>query len=113
VAVFDQDKLPGLLPGSLWRVRLINSTYFEDSGLLIGVDWSFDRLLVGCLELTFLKVAIFVYSMALLVVKSIESGEHTTLKDLQRITGEKDFVPQTAEEIVGRLLHTVSIVLSL
>lgn len=49
-----------------------------------------------------------VYAMSRLVLKSIEAGEHTTLEDLQRVTGEKSFVPKTPEEIVSRLLHTVS-----
>ena len=47
--------------------------------------------------------------MARLALRSIEAGEHTTLADLQRITGEKDFVPKSPEEIVSRILHTVSL----
>lgn len=47
--------------------------------------------------------------MARLVLRSIEAGEHTTLADLRRVTGEQDFMPQTPEDIVSRLLHTVSL----
>ncbi|RDA88491.1 hypothetical protein CP532_6618 [Ophiocordyceps camponoti-leonardi (nom. inval.)] len=51
-------------------------------------------------------VALFVYGMARLVLTSINAGEETTLRDLQRVTGDKDFVPTTPQSIVGRLLHT-------
>lgn len=52
-------------------------------------------------------VLLFVYSMARLVLRSIETGEQSTLDDLHRITGDKNFSPNTPEEIVSRLLHTV------
>lgn len=51
-------------------------------------------------------VALFVYSMAKLVIQSIESGEMSTLDDLRRVTGDKTFMPETPREIVSRLLHT-------
>jgi NAD+ synthase (glutamine-hydrolysing) len=51
-------------------------------------------------------VLLFVYSMARLVLRSIETGEQSTLDDLHRITGDKNFSPNTPEEIVSRLLHT-------
>lgn len=54
-------------------------------------------------------VALFVYSMARLVVLSIQAGEKTTLEDLQRVTGNKSFVPETPEQVVSALLHTVSL----
>ncbi|KDN62121.1 putative glutamine-dependent NAD(+) synthetase [Colletotrichum sublineola] len=51
-------------------------------------------------------VALFVYSMARLVIQSIDAGEMSTLDDLRRVTGDKTFMPETPQEIVSRLLHT-------
>lgn len=51
-------------------------------------------------------VALFVYSMARMVLQTINNGEQTVLNDLRRVTGEKDFVPATPEDIVSRLFHT-------
>ncbi|KAI1822843.1 NAD+ synthase [Xylaria intraflava] len=51
-------------------------------------------------------VALFVYGMAKVVLKSIEAGSKSTLSDLRRITGLKDFVPKSPEEIVDLLLTT-------
>lgn len=51
-------------------------------------------------------VALFVYSMARMVLQSINSGEQSVLNDLRRVTGEKNFFPTTPEDIVSRLLHT-------
>lgn len=51
-------------------------------------------------------VALFVLGMCKLVLKSIQAGEETTLRDLRRITAIKDFSPKSAEEIVSKLLHT-------
>ncbi|KAF4591371.1 Glutamine-dependent NAD(+) synthetase [Ophiocordyceps camponoti-floridani] len=51
-------------------------------------------------------VALFVYGMARLVLASIKAGEETTLQHLRRVTGEKNLVPATPRDIVGRLLHT-------
>ncbi|KAL0767185.1 hypothetical protein CaCOL14_010756 [Colletotrichum acutatum] len=51
-------------------------------------------------------VALFVYSMAKLVLQSIEAGEMSTLDDLRRVTGDKTFMPETPQEIVSRLLHS-------
>lgn len=51
-------------------------------------------------------VALFVYGMARAVLSAIQDGDESALSELQRITGEKDFVPQAPEEIVSRLLHT-------
>ncbi|KUI57806.1 Glutamine-dependent NAD(+) synthetase [Cytospora mali] len=51
-------------------------------------------------------VALFVYSMARMVLQAINNGEQTVLNDLRRVTGEKDFVPATPEDIVSRLFHT-------
>ncbi|KAI0444889.1 NAD+ synthase [Xylaria telfairii] len=51
-------------------------------------------------------VALFVYGMAKVVLSSIESGSKTTLADLRRVTGLKDLVPKTPEEIVNLLLTT-------
>ncbi|TQN70155.1 Glutamine-dependent NAD(+) synthetase [Colletotrichum shisoi] len=51
-------------------------------------------------------VALFVYSMAKLVLQSIDAGEMSTLDDLRRVTGDKTFMPETPQEIVSRLLHT-------
>lgn len=51
-------------------------------------------------------VALFVYSMARMVVQAIKDGEQTVLADLRRVTGEPDFLPSSTEEIVSRLLHT-------
>lgn len=51
-------------------------------------------------------VALFVYSMARVVVQAIKDGEQTVLADLRRVTGEPDFLPSSPEEIVSRLLHT-------
>ena len=44
--------------------------------------------------------------MARLVLQSIKAGELTTLTDLRRVTGDKNFTPRTAEEIVSRIFHT-------
>lgn len=44
--------------------------------------------------------------MAKLVLKSIESGQKTTLDDLRRVTGIKDFSPKKPEEILWVLLTT-------
>jgi NAD+ synthase (glutamine-hydrolysing) len=51
-------------------------------------------------------VALFVYSMARVVLTSINAGETTTLNDLRRITGDKAFTPTTPEEIVARVFVT-------
>ncbi|KAK1456513.1 glutamine-dependent NAD(+) synthetase [Colletotrichum cuscutae] len=51
-------------------------------------------------------VALFVYSMAKLVLQSIEAGEMSTLDDLRRITGDETFMPETPQEVVSRLLHS-------
>lgn len=42
-------------------------------------------------------VAVLVYGMARLVLLSINAGEHNTLADLRRITGERNFTPQYPE----------------
>jgi len=44
--------------------------------------------------------------MARLVMHSIAAGETTTLSDLRRVTGIKDFSPKKPEEIVNLLLTT-------
>jgi NAD+ synthase (glutamine-hydrolysing) len=51
-------------------------------------------------------VALFVYGMARLVLRSVESGEEETLKDLRRVTGLPNFRPKKAEDIVSLLFHT-------
>lgn len=51
-------------------------------------------------------VALFVYGMAKLVLSSIEAGEHTTLADLRRVTGDADYSPKEPRDIVHRLLTT-------
>lgn len=51
-------------------------------------------------------VAVFVYGMAKVVLKSIAAGEESTLADLRRLTGDKTFKPTKPQEIVNRLLHT-------
>lgn len=51
-------------------------------------------------------VSLFVFGMAKVVLQSINEGDDNALADLRRITGEKDFVPETPQEIVSRLLHT-------
>ena len=52
------------------------------------------------------SVALFVFGMANLVFLSITKGEKSTLDDLRRITGDKDFSPTGPQAIVSRLLHT-------
>ncbi|EHA47279.1 hypothetical protein MCOR27_008586 [Pyricularia oryzae] len=52
------------------------------------------------------SVALFVYGMAKLVLLSIKNGEENTLNDLRKVTGINDYVPESPEEIVGKLLHT-------
>lgn len=42
--------------------------------------------------------------MARLVLQSIQSGQESTLADLRRVTGVKDFSPTKPEEIVSMLL---------
>jgi NAD+ synthase (glutamine-hydrolysing) len=44
--------------------------------------------------------------MAKVVLGSIEAGSETTLADLRRVTGLKDLVPKTPDEIVNLLLTT-------
>lgn len=51
-------------------------------------------------------VALFVYSMARMVLKAIQDGEQTVLDDLRRVTGEKSFTPSNPEDIVSRVFHT-------
>ncbi|POS81283.1 glutamine-dependent NAD(+) synthetase [Diaporthe helianthi] len=51
-------------------------------------------------------VALFVYSMARMVLKAIQDGEQTVLDDLRRVTGEKSFTPAKPEDIVSRVFHT-------
>ncbi|KAG8165419.1 hypothetical protein KVR01_005694 [Diaporthe batatas] len=51
-------------------------------------------------------VALFVYSMARMVLKAIQDGEQTVLDDLRRVTGEKSFTPSKPEDIVSRVFHT-------
>jgi NAD+ synthase (glutamine-hydrolysing) len=51
-------------------------------------------------------VALFVYGMARLVISSIKAGQETTLQDLRRVTGDKNFEPTKPQDIVSRLLHT-------
>ncbi|KAH8161918.1 hypothetical protein CIB48_g6326 [Xylaria polymorpha] len=51
-------------------------------------------------------VALFVYGMAKVVLSSIESGSKSTLADLRRVTGLKDLVPKTPQEIVNLILTT-------
>lgn len=51
-------------------------------------------------------VALFVFGMAKLVLKSIKNGEESTLRDLRKVVGIEDFNPQTAEEILSKVLHT-------
>lgn len=51
-------------------------------------------------------VALFVYGMAKTVLKSIQAGEQSTLDDLRKAVGIKDYMPRSAEEIVSKLLHT-------
>lgn len=51
-------------------------------------------------------VALFVYSMARMVLQAIQEGEQTVLDDLRRITGEKSFTPSKPEDIVSRVFHT-------
>jgi NAD+ synthase (glutamine-hydrolysing) len=51
-------------------------------------------------------VALFVHGMAKVVLGSIEAGSETTLADLRRVTGLKDLVPKTPDEIVNLLLTT-------
>lgn len=51
-------------------------------------------------------VALFVYSMARMALQAIKDGEKTVLDDLQRVTGEPDFMPSKPEDIVNRLFHT-------
>ncbi|KID87764.1 glutamine-dependent NAD(+) synthetase [Metarhizium guizhouense ARSEF 977] len=52
------------------------------------------------------SVSLFVYGMAKVVLQSVKSGDERTLSELRRITGEKDLVPETPQDIVSRLLHT-------
>ena len=51
-------------------------------------------------------VALFVYGMARRVLESIQDGDDNALVVLRRVTGEADFKPKTAQDIVSRLLHT-------
>lgn len=52
------------------------------------------------------SVALMVFGMCKLVLKSIQNGEESTLSDLRAVTGIKDFMPKTAEEIVSRILYS-------
>jgi NAD+ synthase (glutamine-hydrolysing) len=74
---------------------------------LIGIRCAgIEQILTRLTGLDSSTVALFVYSMARLVLYSIKQGEETTLADLRRVTGIKDFSPKTPQEIVSRLLHT-------
>lgn len=42
--------------------------------------------------------------MAKMVLQSIQSGQDSTLADLRRVTGVKDFTPKNPEEILSLLL---------
>lgn len=52
------------------------------------------------------SVALMVFGMCKLVLKSIQNGEESTLSDLRAVTGIKDFMPKTAEEIVSKILYS-------
>ncbi|KAK0388001.1 hypothetical protein NLU13_4245 [Sarocladium strictum] len=52
------------------------------------------------------SVALMVYGMCKLVLKSIQNGEESTLSDLRAVVGIKDFMPKTAEEIVSKILFS-------
>lgn len=51
-------------------------------------------------------VALFVLGMCKFVLKSIQNGEESTLRDLRTVVGLKDYTPKTPQEIVSKLLHT-------
>lgn len=51
-------------------------------------------------------VALFVFGMCKLVLQSINNGESSTLRDLRKVVGLKDYTPESAEELVSKLLHT-------
>lgn len=51
-------------------------------------------------------VCLFVFGMATAVLRSINEGDDNALADLRRITGIKDYVPKTPQEITSKLLHT-------
>lgn len=51
-------------------------------------------------------VALFVLGMCKTVLKSIQNGEESTLQDLRKAVGLKDYTPKSAEDIVSKLLHT-------
>jgi NAD+ synthase (glutamine-hydrolysing) len=52
------------------------------------------------------SVALMVFGMCKLVLKSIQNGEESTLRDLRAVTGIRDFMPKTAEEIVSKILFS-------
>jgi len=51
--------------------------------------------------------ALMVYGMARLVLRFINDHNAQVLAELRQITGEKDFLPQTPQEIVNKLFHTI------
>lgn len=51
-------------------------------------------------------VALFVYGMARLVLRSIKDGQQSTLQDLRRVVGVANYSPASPEDIVSKLLHT-------
>lgn len=51
-------------------------------------------------------VALFVFGMCKLVLKTVQDGDEATLRDLRKVVGIKDYTPKSSEEIVGKILHT-------
>ncbi|XP_067120928.1 glutamine-dependent NAD(+) synthetase [Centruroides vittatus] len=52
------------------------------------------------------SVAVIVRSMCSLVCSAVKEGDSNVLKDIQRITGDQNYVPQDARELCHRLLVT-------
>lgn len=50
-------------------------------------------------------VALFCYGMCKLVLESIQDGQESTLQDLRKVVGIKDYYPESAEDMVSKILH--------
>lgn len=106
--VFLSDKvitpeIPIKLLDNMSEIHLATSVFLWQY-LIRSSSAGFFLALSGGLDSS--TVALFVFGMAKTVLKSIQNGEQTTLQDLRKAVGIKDYTPRSAEEIVSKLLHT-------
>lgn len=107
-AVFLSDEVitkevPIKLLDPMEEIHLATSVYLWQY-LVRSSSAGFFLALSGGLDSS--TVALFVYGMCKLVFKSIRNGEESTLRDLRKVVGLKDYDPKSPEEIVSKLFHT-------